>query len=220
VTQQDLNEQNFFDNTGGSGAPSAKLTEVNDGVVGEIVDQRMVDATDFATKEVLTDKKTGKVIQQLQVILQTESRNWDGVSKVPLVDKDDRNSAQKDPSEDDGRRAVYIKPWTNIHAAVGDAVKKSNGGKPGPLRNGARFGIKITELRDVGKGNPLKVHQAFYEAPAASGDFFSPEQTQSAPVTAPAPAATGTPPPAATQTPSGDPWATPAAAPAASTPPF
>jgi hypothetical protein len=173
-----LNEGNFFDNVGGgSGAPSAKLKDLNDGVIGEIVDQFMTEATEFATGEVKRDKKTNEVIMQLVVILQTDLRNWQGVARVPLKDKDDKQSGPKDPSEDDGKRAVYIEPWTNIHAAVGKAIVEGTGEK-GPLRNGGRFGVKVIDLKDTGKGNPLKVHQALYQPPAASGgDFFGEAKT-------------------------------------------
>ena len=72
-----LNEGNFFDNVGGgSGAPSALLKNVNDGVIGEIVDQFMAPATEFATGKQKTDLKTGAPIEQLVVILQTDLRNW------------------------------------------------------------------------------------------------------------------------------------------------
>jgi hypothetical protein len=221
-----LNPENFFDNTGGgSGAPSAKLKELDDFVFGEIVDQFMVEATEFATGEIKKDKKTGAVIYQLVVILQTDNRNWANVAKVPLKDKDDKSSGPKDPSEDDGKRAVYIEPWTNIHAAVGAAVVEATGEK-GPIRNGGKLGVKIIELRDTGKGNPLKVHQAKYVAPvaqAASDTFFDQTSSQSAPANE-APAQSQAAPAEQKQPQPEDPWAssTPAAgsAPAKDKPPF
>ena len=186
--------ENFFDNTGGgSGAPSIKLSQPNDGVKGEILDQFMAPAYHFGTKNQKTDSKTGAPIEQLVVIVQTSLRNWDRVAKIPLVDPEDRSKGEKPASEDDGRRAIYIEPFTNIHAAVGAAVVKATG-KKGPLLNGGTLGVKITELRDTGKGNPLKVHDAVYEPPVASGQgFFGDSNTaQSAPAaqsqSAPAPA--------------------------------
>ena len=166
----------FFDNIGGAGAPSIKLSAVNDGVIGTIVDQFKTEAKEFGTENFKRDKKTGEVIKQLVVILDTEFRNWDRVAKIPLVDKDDRSKGTKDPSEDDGRRAVYIEPWTNLHAAVGRARQKHEGGPKG-LANGARLGIKITELKDTGKGNPLKVFEAVYTPPATSDGFFDESKT-------------------------------------------
>lgn len=225
MTQLDPN--NFFDQTGGTGAPSAKLKDLDDFAYGEIVDQFMTEATEFATGNVKKDKKTGEVINQLVIVLQTESRNWENVAKVPLKDKDDKASGPKDPAEDDGRRAVYVEPWTNIHAAIGKAVIEATGQK-GPVLNGGTLGVKIIELRDTGKGNPLKVHAAKYVAPAApsASDAFFDKTAETAPA-APAAAAPATQPAApapaqeaapAAAAPAGDPWGTPA--PSGGKPPF
>lgn len=218
------NPENFFDNTGGgSGAPSISLRNVDDYVSGEIVDQFMAEAKKFGTDEVERDIKTGAPIQQLVVILQTDLRGWMGVSRIPSVDPADKSKGEKPASEDDGKRALYVKPWTNIHAAIGDAVKASNGGKPGPLQNGGRLDVKIVNLRDTGKGNPLKEHKARYTPPAAGGDFFGAGQTQqqapaqSAPAQQAAPQQQAAPSqdpwasqPAQSAPAGGDPWATPA----------
>lgn len=190
----DAGIENFFEGAASTGAPSASLKNIGDYVHGEIVEQFKVEAKKFGTDEVELDKKTGEPIKQLVVILQTTQRNWQGVARVPLTDPTDRNSAPKDPSEDDGRRALYIKPWTNLHGAVAKALQVAKAGKG--LQNGGTLGVKITDLEDRGKGNPLKVHQAVYEAPAASsGDFFA----GGAPASAPAPAASA-PAPAAPAT--------------------
>jgi len=226
MTQLDPN--NFFDNTGGgTGAPSALLKDVDDFVHGEIVDQFMTEATEFATGNVKKDKKTGETINQLVVVLQTDSRNWEKVAKVPLKDKDDKASGPKDPAEDDGRRAVYVEPWTNIHAAIGKAVIEGTGQK-GPVLNGGTLGVKIVELRDTGKGNPLKVHAAVYSAPVAepSSNGFFDKTAESAPAAETpaasqpaAPAQEASPAPASTPAPAGDPWGTPATS-GGSKPPF
>lgn len=201
--------ENFFDNTGGgSGAPSIKLSQPSDGVLGEILDQFMAPAYEFGTKIQKKDKKTGEGIEQLVVILQTELRNWDRVARIPVVDPEDRNSPQKDPSEDDGKRAIYIEPFTNLHAAVGKAVVEATG-KKGPLLNGGKLGVKVDKLVPTDKGNPRKDHVAIYEPPVASGnDFFgSQNEGQSAPASQPS-----APPAAEPQ----DPWG----APASQDPPF
>lgn len=195
--------EDFFDNIGGAGAPSIKLSDVNDGVIGTIETQFKTEAKEFGTDNVKRDRKTNEPIMQLVVILQTEFRNWDRVAKKPLVDKDDKSKGFKPDSEDDGRRALYIEPWTNLHAAVGKAIVEGTGSK-GPLRDGGKLGVKITELKDTGKGNPLKVFSAVYEPPAASGgDFFGEAKTQGGSGDASASA------PAASQ-PQSDPWGTPA----------
>lgn len=197
----------FFDNIGGAGAPSIKLSALNDGVIGVIETQFKTEAKEFGTDKVKLDRKTGEPVMQLVVILQTDLRDWARVAKIPLIDKDDRSKGTKPPSDDDGRRAVYIEPWTNLHAAVGKAIVEGTGSK-GPLRDGGTLGVKIVELRDTDKGNPLKVHAAQYTPPAASGgDFFGEQKTQGgsgdASASAAAPAAPASAP-AAQQ----DPWGT------------
>ena len=163
--------ENFFDNSVRSGAPSAKLSKPGDWVKGTIEDQFLVDRLDFATQKPIVDKVTGQNQQQLVIVLQTESRNWDGVVKTPLTDPSDRNSAQRPGSDDDGKRAVYVPAFTNIHAAIGRAVLEATG-KKGPVLNGGTLGVKVTNLEDTGKGNPKKVHAAVYTAPTASASFF------------------------------------------------
>lgn len=191
----------FFDDSVRSGAPSIRLSEINDGVIGEIVDQFMADKKKFGTDEVEKDSKTGEPIQQLVVILQTSLRNWDRVAKVPLIDPKDKSKGEKPASEDDGKRAVYIAPYTNAHAAVGRATAASNNGRPTGLRNGAKFGLKVVDLEDVGKGNPKKVFVAHYEAPAAGADFFGETKSAGGPNDAAAAKTESKPEPQ-------DPWAT------------
>jgi hypothetical protein len=221
-----LNPQNYFQQTGGSGAPSALLKNVNDFVYGEIVDQLMVPQKDFATGVVEKDARTGEDLEQLMIIIQTDSRGWAKVSKIPEYPAGDaRAGQQKDPAEDDGKRAIYVPAFRNLHAAIGDATGNE------PLLNGGKLGVKIIELRNTGKGNPLKIHQAVYTPPVASEGFFPPaEQAAPAPAApapaapapaAPAPAAPAPAAPApaapAPAAPASDPWGTPVATEA---PPF
>lgn len=220
------NPENFFDNVGGGFSPTAKLKDVGDFVVGEVVEQRVVDYIPFGKTEPETNRD-GSIRKQLVVTLQTDLRNWQNVARIPKVDKDNPNSAEKDPSEDDGRRAIYLPQYSNIQAAVAAAIAKSNGGRPGPVRIGAKLGVKVHNLRDTGKGNPLKEHQAHYEPPAESNGFFDSAPAASTPepqaqpplaqgssfgggdrgLDAPAPAAQA-PAPAAEAPPAaqGDPW--------------
>lgn len=208
----------FFDNVGGgAGAPSAKLKDVNDFVQGTIESQRIVDYIPFGKTDPEVNKD-GSVRKQLVVILQTELRGWQGVSKIPVVDRDVPLNQQvaKDPSEDDGRRAIYLPQWSNIQGAVAAAVRETNGGKPGPLRDGGTLGVKVSNLKDTGKGNPLKEHAAVYTPPAASDGFFGGGEQAApaaqAPAEQPAPQAQQAAPAA-----QADPWT---GAPAASAPPF
>lgn len=218
----DNNTTDFFDGIGGgSGAPGAVLKNVGDFVHGEIVDMYKRDYVPFGAKEP-EKRPDGSTKQQLVVILQTENRNWANVNRVPKVDPADPNSAEKAPSEDDGKRAVYVPEGKNIQFAIGRAVTAAQA----KFEVGGTLGVKVFNLKPTDKGNPLKEHQAVYTAkPAQTGaEFFgSAPSAPAAPAAEAAPAAPAAPAPAATPAPaapaSQDPWATPASS-ATSEPPF
>lgn len=208
------NSTDFFDGIGGgSGAPTALLKNVGDFVHGEIVDMFKRDYIPFGAKEP-EKRPDGSTKQQLVVIVQTDNRNWANVSKVPKVDPADPASPEKDPSEDDGKRAIYVPEGKNIQFAIGRAVQAAQA----KFEVGGTLGVKVFNLKPTDKGNPLKEHQAVYEKKAAGAGFF-----ESAPAAPPAqqapaaPAAQAAPAPSAP--PAGDPWAT-SSAPATSEPPF
>jgi len=159
----------WFDSIG-TGAPSADLKVIGTVVSGEVIDQYLIGYVPFGKTEVAKDERTGEEIKQLAVVLQTDQRNWDGVAKIPTVSKTD--PTPKVPELDDGKRAVYLRRFTNIHAAVGKAVK---GAGAEALESGGVLSIKFLETEDTGKGNPLKKFAAKYEAPKApapGGDGF------------------------------------------------
>lgn len=219
------NETDFFDGVGGgSGAPSPQLQNVGDGVIGTIVEMFKRDYVPYENRKTKEParKDDGTAVQQLVIVLQTDHRGWQNVSKVPKVDPSDANSAEKDPSEDDGKRAVYVPERKNIQFAIGHAVTTA-GSKPVV---GGRLGVKIVELRDTGQGKPMKVHEAVYQAPQASDGFFPDAQQAQAPAQEAAPAqeqaAPAAPAPAQQPAAQQDPWATsaPATGGAAKPPPF
>jgi hypothetical protein len=172
------NIDDYFDESNRKGAPSAKLKAVGDFVQGEIVAAMQRPKTKFGTNDVeLNDD--GSERKQLVIILQTEYRNWDKVAKVPTA----KDGSPRPAEDDEGLRAVYVPKYTNIYQALGDAIHEAgetkiavrNGNQPGGW-----FGIKITELEDTGKGNPLKKHAAKYKAPEKAveedpfGEFEAP----------------------------------------------
>lgn len=216
------NTTDFFDNIGGgAGAPTAVLKNTGDFVHGEVVEMFKRDYVPFGKTEPEADEKEadGKR-KQLVVILQTSLTNWQGVVKVPKVDPTAPNSPEKAPSEDDGKRAIYVPNRSNIQYAVGRAVQAS-GAK---FEVGGTLGVKISNLKDTGKGNPLKEHEAVYKAkPAPTGDEFFGGGAAAPAAEAPAQAAPAAAAPAATPAPaapaSQDPWAT-SSTPSAEEPPF
>lgn len=211
------NTTDFFDNAGGgAGAPSASLKNVNDNVTGEIVEMFKKDYVPFGKTEPEKDESEpdGKR-KQLVIILQTALRNWQGVSKVPKVDPADPNSAEKAPSEDDGKRAIYVPNRSNLQYAIGKAVTAAGSGVK--FSTGGQLGVRIFNLKDTGKGNPLKEHEARYVAPSAGDGFFGGQPQQSAPApqqsAPPAPQQSAPAPQQQSAPPQGDPWATQAPAP-------
>lgn len=209
----------FFDNIGGgAGAPTAVLKNVNDGVLGEVVEMFKRDYVPFGQDKPEINKD-GSTRQQLVIVLQTTLRNWQGVSRVPKVDHTDPNSAEKPASEDDGKRAVYVPERSNIQFAIGRAVQAA-GIK---FEVGTTLGVKVANLKDTGKGNPLKEHEAVLRPKSVSDGFFG-DSAPAAEAAPAAPAAEATPAPAAAApAPSApaaqDPWASSPAA-SASEPPF
>lgn len=181
--------EDFFEGGGGEFAPSLKFklgngpggnTEVGGGVIGTIVSMTQQDQTKQGGTEKVPDGKGG-FKKQVQVILQTDLRNWDKVAKVPL----DADTKQPLPaSEDDGRRAIYVKGW--MTGAIGDAVAKATGGATKVPQIGGKLGVKVIELVPTDKGNPYPKYEAQYQAPVSGADVFESAPTTEAPASAPA----------------------------------
>lgn len=207
------------------GAPSFSWGDAEIGAVvqGEILATKQQDQTVIGTNppEPIIDPKTGKPKQQLQVILQTELRNFDGCSKQRPPS--DPQGNRLDPATDDGKRAIYVKGW--MVGAVGDAVKATTG-KVGPPVTAGHLAVRLTERVPTQKGHPYNKYAARYQAPppvAAGADMGwgdqggqqqapqqpaqqtyaqQPQQAAQPPQQPPAQQAPPTP-----SSPAGDPWA-------------
>lgn len=165
----------FFEDAMREGAPSALLKNPKDFVMGEIIAINKVAKTKFGSNdpELEDDGVTPKM--QLVVILQTASRNWDKVAKAPQGE----DGSPKDPGLDEGKRAVYFPKYTNIFGAMGKGLKAAG---VADIEIGGTLGVKVTELQDTGKGNPLKIHEVVYKAPVAkdeSDGFFAGDEAKS-----------------------------------------
>jgi hypothetical protein len=158
----------FFNGVGVQAAPSFKFNGVGSGVIGKVVDQYRTFVTEPGAPGKPGKVKTyadGNPIPQLNVTLQTELRNWDKVTKVPL---DPETKQPKPASEDDGKRRIYIK--YDMRRAVGVAL--NNAGKSGLETDGV-LGVKISGGRDVGQVNELPLYEAKYEPPAQNADLWA-----------------------------------------------
>jgi hypothetical protein len=144
-------------------------------VKGEVVDKYVVDYVPFGKKDPEIDERTGKPVQQLVVVLQTEIRNYEDHPKGKIPKDQDGNP--RSPESDNGRRAIYLRKGTNIYSALAKAVAATlpAGEKPGAHpKVGGTIGMQFFEDEDTGKGNPLKKFRGKYVPPAASaeGDSF------------------------------------------------
>ena len=177
----------FFDEVAGDFAPTGLLKGIGDIVAGPVVEFRTRDHIPYGKKEP-EKNKDGSIRQELVIIVQTEHRNWANVVKVPKVDPEDKNSADKPGSEDDGRRAIYVPQRSNIQYAIAKAMKAA-GVKE--FSEGLKIAVKVSNLKDTGKGNPLKEHVAVVKpADKVADPFIAEEKKEEQPVQ-----------------PSSDPWA-------------
>ena len=169
-----------FFQRGGNFAPSFKFDQIGANVAGEILSIDQQDQTDFddPTKKLYDDR--GNVKQQLQIILQTPLRNWQGVAKIPA---DQETGQPQPPSTDDGRRAIYVKGW--MIGAVGDAVEKATGLRAAP-QVGGRLAVRFAKTQPPrsGRGQDMKLYEAVYVPPSPSDPMFqqAPQQAPQQPV--------------------------------------
>ena len=169
----DSEVSDFFNNHGGGGgggAPSFKHVNVGDTVVGEIVSMREMDQTHYSGPnqgQPIKDEKRGGNKKQLQVVLRTELRNWQGCE--PSKDMDGN---PQPASEDEGMRAIYVRGW--MTGAVQDAVRKAGEKFP---EVGGKLAVKLIEAHDTRKQNPKK-YEAKYKAPTPGAGMFAEEAVQ------------------------------------------
>ena len=208
---------------GGNYAPSFKFGEIGANVAGTILSLEQQDQTDYKDRDKKLYDKKGNVKQQLQIILETPLRNWQGVARIPA---DPDTQYPLPPSKDDGRRAIYVKGW--MIGAVGEAVEKATGRRGAP-QVGGKLAVRFAKTRPSRdpQDNDIKLYEARYEPPSPADQMFAQQQApqqwqqpappqapqqsapqQSAPQQAPQPAPQQWQQPAAPQAPApaDDPW--------------
>lgn len=168
--------QQMFAGSGGGG-PSFKFGNPGDTVQGTIVSMAKVPQTDFSTGKPVLDKNS-QPAWQVQIVLQTALRGWQGVSKVPT----DLNNQPRNPAEDDGKRAIYAKGV--MLYAIGEACKAATG-QPFPAEGG-NLAVRYTHTQPSPQNpqNTVKHYQAAYQPPPSGAqEVFgaAPQQPQAAP---------------------------------------
>jgi hypothetical protein len=183
----------FFDDAlkgGGGGAPGFKFDRHGDVVRGTVTDifKTKVTVMNSPTNEPKKDKN-GNEIPQLNVTLQTDLRNWAGVIKIP---ENPETHVPLDPSEDDGKRRVFLK--YDASRAVGKAIAES-GAANDDFKVGAELALKYIDDQPMPVGK-MKLFEARFKKgePTSDGFDFGGGGQQAAPNT-----------PAA-NSPQGDPW--------------
>ena len=165
---------------GGGGAPSFAFQKIGDTVKGRVVSCKMMDQTYFGTSDKIPDGKGGYK-KQLQVVLDTNLRNWEGLKKTPT----DQDGVPQPASEDTGARAIYVKGW--MIGPVSDAISKATGGERNFPVAGDILAVQFSEETPTNKGNPLKKFAANAKAaPEGFGDFAEAQEEKTAAATAPA----------------------------------
>ena len=178
---------------GTGGAPGFKFQNLGDVCKGVIVHQEMRQRTEMGDNTKKIFNADGSPSWQLVVTLQTDLRGWAGLKNPPTfvqqLPGQPPQTFYKDPSEDDGKRRVFI--WYKMRDAVVQACIKVSTHE---LVDGATLGIKWTGTEPNPKGNePIKTYEAFYRQPAASAGFVgqmandAPAPVQQAPQYAPTP---------------------------------
>src|SRR5690606_38639626 len=98
--------------------------------------------------------------------------------------RDPQNPQPLPPSEDDGKRAIFVKGW--MITPVGDAVEAATKRRGAP-QPGGMLAVRHSGTRPApGKPQPIKLYEAHYQAPAAGAELFNQPQGQPAAQQAPA----------------------------------
>ena len=173
--------QDFFDTyagEGGGGAPAFKFQSLGDTVKGVVVSTRPMEQTVFGSnppRPIPDPKRPGQNKMQLQVILETNLRNWEGCNPGK-----DRDGNPEPASADTGSRAIYVKGW--MIGAIKQAVLEATGKERGHLLPGDKIAVQFSESVDTGKGNPLKKFSANVVPTSKGAELFNQAEEEGASV--------------------------------------
>ena len=190
VAEPGFTPEQFFTQAGslggGGGAPSFHFDQIGSGLLGLVVSQT-VRAKTQPGSPVQEFYRNGKRMWQLNVVLQTDLRNWQGIKTPPT--KDDGSPVP--PSEDTGLRQIYL--WYTLREAVEKAMAAVGATM---ITVGWELGVKVVNTMPNPKGgNAIKEYVAIYRP--ASGAVQTSMPAVAAAPTAPDPFVMQQPGPAA-----------------------
>lgn len=152
---------------GGTFAPSFKANGLGDGFKGEIIDWRKEQSKKYKSDD-FEFLANGDPKMQYVITVLTHFRNWDRCAKVPT---DQETGRELPPSEDDGKRNVYIANQKSSN--FGDVARAVIAELPeaDDFRDaiGGVLAGKFVEEIDTGKGNPYQKYEYRFEAPKKEG---------------------------------------------------
>lgn len=145
--------EEFFSQGGGAGAPSFEFSAPGVAVLGRIARQKVVPKTQPNNPMQELDKR-GNPLWQVNVVLDTELRGWQGIKTTPTTP----DGQPLNPAEDNGERQIYL--WYTLREAVEKAIAAA--GRTFP-EDGWWLGVKVTGAKPNPKGgNPIKEYVAYY----------------------------------------------------------
>ena len=143
----------------GDWAPGFWFAGIGSGIIGVVGEQEVIPKTDRVTGAQRTAQKSGAPLWQVRVLLETSLRGWAGVKKLPMQQD---GVTPQDPSEDDGKRAVYL--WFTLRDAVTDAIVASGSGHT-VLVKGWALGIRAVGTQSNQSGQSDSTTFKAYYAP-------------------------------------------------------
>lgn len=167
---------------GGEIAPSFEWGPVGSRIEGEVTSTYPTVVTERVRKGEQAKPKfypprfpgeAPRPIPQLNVTLQTSLRNWQGVKPegIPTAkNPDGTDGAPLPPSEDTGKRRIYVK--YDLLRAVGVALREAGVGTGVGLQVGSQLAVIKVGEKDTGMDNPLPLYQAQVRPPSASAQLF------------------------------------------------
>lgn len=167
--QPEVSPEDFFKENGGMGGgvggPSFKWDNViGAGILGVVVDQKVIPKTTPGYGGAAPTQKydkNGRPIAQLAIVLQTDLRNWQGVSKIPKISTP-QGEVQAPPEQDTGLRVIYG------YYTLRDAIEKAcQAAGVQFVQPGWELGARVVRTEGEGQ-NTLRHYEAVHRPPTGA----------------------------------------------------